>query len=130
MYVFQRELCTCMFTRSRANISMRVSLGARVSLEAAIVSGGERRSVEDGNKVKLFIALEWEQEACATLRPLAIYFEVGVWECWTRLNIPALTKQRKINTGDWGYNNTQQPLLPSNSLLLEMPSGPHIKTRK
>lgn len=122
----------CKHTYACESVGSSVCVNAclRVSLETAIVSGGERRSVEDGNKVKLFIALEWEQEACATLRPLAIYFKVGVWECWTRLNIPALTKQHKINTGDWGCNNTQQPLLPSNSLLLEMPSGPHIKTRK
>lgn len=42
---------------------------------------------------------------------LLVYFSVGVWECRTRLNKLALTKQHKINTGDWGYNNTQQPLV-------------------
>lgn len=60
-------------------------------------------------KSNSFIGLEWEQDAWATLCPLAIYFSVGVWECWTRLNILALTKQHKINTGDWGYNNTAAP---------------------
>lgn len=91
---------------------------------------GERRSVEDGNKIKLFIGLEWERVAWATLCPLPIYFSVGVWECWTRLNRLALTKQHKINTGDRGYNNTRQPLLLSAYLLSDTPSGPHIKNRK
>lgn len=90
---------------------------------------GEEMSVEDGNKIKLFIGLEWEQVARATLCPFPIYFSIGVWECWTRLNRLALTKQHKINTGDWGYNNTQQPLLLSDPLLFQMPSRPHIKIR-
>lgn len=49
---------------------------------------------------------------------------VGVWEQWSRLNTLTLTKQPKINTVDWGYNNTQQPLLPA-TVLADSPSGPH-----
>lgn len=66
------------------------------------------------NQTFFFMGLEWERDAGATLGP-SIYFSVGVWECWSRLNTLALTKQPKINTVDWGYNNTQQPLLLSGS---------------
>lgn len=88
-----------------------------LSLETTFVRGEERaeRSVEDGIKSNFFfMGLEWERDAGATLGP-SIYFSVGVWECWSRLNTLALTKQPKINTVDWGYNNTQQPLLLSGS---------------
>lgn len=95
-----------------------------VALETC-VRKRERSSVQDGNKIKLFFFFYRFRVGASCLSnfvcPLPIYFSIGVWECWTRLNRLALTKQHKINTGDWGYNNTQQPLLVSNSLLSEMP---------
>ena len=100
--------CVCVLACARECVFLYISLET---------CDREWRSVEDGNKIKLFIGLEWEQVARATLCPFPIYFSVGVWECWTRLNRLALKKQYKINTGDWGYNNTQQPLLLSDSTL-------------
>lgn len=144
MYVFLCELCTCMFTRSYGMcasiyISKRVlkvcvwTLACVCECMFVCILGNcscVSRRVEDGNKITLFVGLEWEQVAWETLCPLPIYFSVGILEFWTRLNRLALTKQHKINSGDWGYNNTQQPLLLSDSLLSAMLSGPHIKTRK
>lgn len=79
VYVFLCELCTCVFTCSsymRASIyisacvlavrirAARLRMGTyvlRVSLETE--EGGEEVCVEDGNKIRLFIGLEWEQVA-------------------------------------------------------------------
>lgn len=50
----QTYLCVCSKCES-VGLPVFVNACLRVSLETAFVSGGERRSVEDGNKIKLFL---------------------------------------------------------------------------
>lgn len=112
-----RAACVQVYTCRRKGLKVRSHVRARLCACSSpwIREEQGRTSAADGNKIKLFIGLEWERVAGATLGPLPIYFSIGVWECWTRLNRLALTKQHKVNTGDWGYNNTQQPLVLSSS---------------
>lgn len=55
---------------------------------------------------------------------------LSVWERQSRLNTPTLTKQPKINTVDWGYNNTVEPRLLPVTVLSDSPSGPHKKKKE
>lgn len=114
------QVCTCTRVLKvflRTGLCMRTHV-CQYPWKRLVWEEQEWMNVRDGNKIKHFIGLEWEPVAGATFCPLPIYFRICVWEYWTRLNRLVLTKQHKINTGDWGYDNIHQPLLFSDSLLL------------